>query len=491
MTTPRPAAGPPSRSGVRRGGDAYQNLITWGAALRLIQPASDITQLEIEINGAGNVDDVVLRSHSRGDRFCQVKWATETARMVDEDFMTKPAGRGKTLLQKLYASFRLLHDPQRPPTLELLTNRSLDPTHPLLGHVDGRTDLLVPYAAQAHAASEAGEQLQHWTDHIGCDREQLLEMLAHLLIRPGLTVSSEQDRTRSLMAAAGLRQDDDALEQGLNIVTAWVNEGQRIIQPDDLHHIIDSRRLRAGNSRAILLVQAIDRDSHPDDAAESLNWVHLYEGDKPSVRCRPRQPSDWRTMADELAEATHTLEAAGWRDILLRGAMRQATFFLVGAYLPAVRGKVLNCIQNQQLWSSDHPRVTIPTPTRECITMKAGTDIAIAVGIAVDPTEAVVKYARAADLPVEAVTTFMPAEGAHDQVVRGPGEAVAYAQTIRNAVRVELEARPHAERIHLFLAGPGGLALLLGHRWNRLRPTTIYEHLGVGRGYTPAFEVEA
>ncbi|MFD0661295.1 hypothetical protein [Thermocatellispora tengchongensis] len=162
MTLLPPAAGPASRSGVRRSGDDYQDLIAWVAALRVIQPEGEVTQLEMEINGAGNVDDVILRRPALGDRFGQVKWATNTALTVDETFMTAQTGRGTSLLQKLYGSFWQLHDPDRPPILELMTNRGLDPAHPLLGHVDGRTDLLVPYAADAPLNSAAGVQLQKW-----------------------------------------------------------------------------------------------------------------------------------------------------------------------------------------------------------------------------------------------------------------------------------------------------------------------------------------
>ncbi|MFJ5865067.1 SAVED domain-containing protein [Streptomyces parvus] len=44
---------------------------------------------------------------------------------------------------------------------------------------------------------------------------------------------------------------------------------------------------------------------------------------------------------------------------------------------------------------------------------------------------------------------------------------------------------------HLFLACPMGLALLLGHRWNRLRPTVVYEDVGTVDAYEPAFFVHA
>jgi hypothetical protein len=101
-----------------------------------------------------------------------------------------------------------------------------------------------------------------------------------------------------------------------------------------------------------------------------------------------------------------------------------------------------------------------------------------------------VSWITAAALPVRNLLTLLPVEGAHDQSVAGPGEAIAYAQVLRNAVRAELERAP-ADRVHLFLAGPGALALLLGHRWNRVAPTAVYEDLGPGRGYIQAFIVDA
>jgi hypothetical protein len=47
---------------------------------------------------------------------------------------------------------------------------------------------------------------------------------------------------------------------------------------------------------------------------------------------------------------------------------------------------------------------------------------------------------------------------------------------------------PDAE-IHLLLACPTALALLLGHRWNRVPTTIVYEDLAPG--YAPTFTVPA
>jgi hypothetical protein len=111
--------------------------------------------------------------------------------------------------------------------------------------------------------------------------------------------------------------------------------------------------------------------------------------------------------------------------------------------------------------------------------------------VAVDPTDAAVAYLRSQDISVAQMFTVQPAAGADDQAVANAGQAVAYAQQIRDRVRRQLDRQPDVERVHLFSAGTGGLALLLGHRWNRVRPTVVYEHLGPGRAYIPAFTADA
>jgi hypothetical protein len=174
----------------------------------------------------------------------------------------------------------------------------------------------------------------------------------------------------------------------------------------------------------------------------------------------------------------------------VRGALRQATFFRVGAALPDTRGHELRYVQKQQLWSTDAPKASIGEPDVVRTPVGGGSDLAVAVGVATNPTAAVVEYLRTAKIPVDDLLTVQPATGADDRAVADAGQAVAYAQQIRDRVRQELDRRP-AQRVHLFLAGPGGLALLLGHRWNRIRPTVVYEHLGPGRGYIPAFTVDA
>lgn len=85
------------------------------------------------------------------------------------------------------------------------------------------------------------------------------------------------------------------------------------------------------------------------------------------------------------------------------------------------------------------------------------------------------------------LVVITPPRGPRDNAVSGPADACALAVGIRDAVRREVKGYT---RVHLFLAGPMGLALLLGHRWNRVAPTIVYEDLQAD-GYEAAFTITA
>ncbi|SRR6266545_2695294 len=490
MTEPRPAVGAPSRSGVRRSGDDYQDLVAWCAALRAVQPNSGVTQIDMEINGVGNVDDVILRTVGGPDRYMQVKWATNAGDLVDTVYLTVRPNNGKSLLEKFYRSWGLLKRGAIPPAMELVTNRALDRNDPLLGLCDGRTDLLVPAVRHATAGSDAGKRRTEWADHLGVNDDDLLAMLERLVFRTGRAISAEQERAEALMIGAGLRADQAALRLGTATVAAWVRDGRRSLTIEEIRAEIDNLDLRMTEPRAVLLVQAIARDPHPDDATVALDWVDLYEGDSPPMRRRPKDAAGWARMSTELDGAVAALHDAGHRDILIRGAMRQATFFTIGARLAQVTGTTVSYLQNRVLWSSDSPRADVAELDARRTSIGQGDELAVAVGIAVDPTDAVARYLVEAGVPARELVTLLPNGGPHDQAVTGPGHAVAFAQHLRSRVRYELEQR-RSDRVHLFLAGPGGLALLTGHRWNRVAPTIVYEDLGPGRGYVAAFKVDA
>ncbi|HKO86094.1 MAG TPA: SAVED domain-containing protein [Actinomycetota bacterium] len=98
--------------------------------------------------------------------------------------------------------------------------------------------------------------------------------------------------------------------------------------------------------------------------------------------------------------------------------------------------------------------------------------------------------------PCPCLPPAVPTVGRYIALSLGPGpgrrmitssaHATATAVGIRDLVR-QLAREHGAQRLHLLLAVPHGLALLLGHLWDRMLPTLGYEDLGAENAYQPAF----
>ena len=76
-------------------------------------------------------------------------------------------------------------------------------------------------------------------------------------------------------------------------------------------------------------------------------------------------------------------------------------------------------------------------------------------------------------------------------------EPITSAQAAQASVRVVKEAvdaaaaRLRPKRIALYYAGPAAFAVALGHRWNAMQPTQLYEFLQAERRYVPTVLVES
>lgn len=496
MTDPQAAAGPASASGVRRMGDEYQDLAAWAAAVRLVHPGSKYAKLQMEMNQQGNLDDVVLRTIDpdvAGDLFQQLKWTTSESNFLDEDYMTKvPSGSARSLLKKLYDAYNLINDAagQAPFEMQLHSNRPADPAHPLLSRIDGRTGLLVPFAANATAGSNAGKSLAGWAAHLGVDREHVLAMLFKLRFRAGRDIAGERDNAKVLMLAAGLANDDSALDAGVAAAGAWVRDGRREVTKDDVLEAATRLGLVTTQPTATLLIDDIDHDLAPEAATVTLDWVSHYDDAHPIRRRIRRTPELNRAAANELAVAAADIEMLGYRRVYVRGHFRQASAFLAGASFPKTRGFELEYMQGLESWKTDALRES-PHLDERRVDVDQGPDLAVLVAPTVEATGDVLRFIGEAQLPVGGLIAFTPAAGEHDGAVRGAGHAVGIAGEVRQRVRRSLGQGPTDARVHLFLAGPNGLALFLGHRWNAVAPTITYEHRGIGSGYAATFAVEA
>jgi hypothetical protein len=479
-----------SPSGARLAGDDYQHLVTWCWTLRALLPGSGVVEIEVEAPDAGNVDDVVLVRQTPPHDYLQAKYAVDAASPVNSNWLTRPSpSGGPSLLQRFHASWQRLRTNGAAPTMWLVTNRDLDSTDAALAGRDGRTQTIAGSLADAGARSAAGRQRAAWAAHLGIGEDQLLAMLRSLRFDTGRGYAAERQHAADLMVARGLRADDQAVTLGIATVRGWVADGKRRFDLAALQAEIDNLRLKVMDPWCVLLVQAIAHDLHPEDATVSLDWVDLFEGDEPFQRRRPHDPAAWETrMRPDLRAAIAQLRTRGCQRVLVRGALRLPAWFTVGNECAGVTGMTVACRQSGQLWASDEPAAGNSQLTTRETPIEQGDDVAVALAITTDLTEEVRDFLRATSLPIRTIATITQAAGSSDQAVTGPAHAVALAQAIRDEVR-RLARAVSAPRVHLFMACPGGLALLVGHRWNRVPTTHLYEDLGAGRGYTPAFQL--
>jgi hypothetical protein len=477
-----------SPSGARLAGDDYQHLVAWCWALRALLPGSDVAALEVEAHDTGNVDDVVLWQNSPPHQYLQAKYAVDARSPVNTGWLTRrsPSG-GPSLLQRFHGSWQRLRVDGTEPDLWLVTNRDLDPADPALTGRDNRTQTIAAALAGARPTSAAGQRRAEWAAHLQTSEQELLDLLRVIRFDTGRGYVSEHRHAAELMAALGLRSDDQAVNLGIGLVRGWVIQGRTRFDRTDLQAQIDTLELQTADPRCVLLIQAIDRDPHPEDATVRLDWVDRFAGDTAAERRRPHDPAAWESqLRPELRRAVTQLRTVGCQRTLVRGPMRLATWFTVGFECAQVTGMTVACHRGGWLWTSDEPALTdVQLKVQETL-IGRGDELAVVVAVAYDPSVAVGHYLAAAGLPVGRLATLSPDTRPSDQAVTGPGHAVALAQAIRNQIR-QLADASRTPRLHLVLACPAGLALLLGHRWNRVPTTQLYEDLGLGARYTPAF----
>jgi len=486
---PRPA------SGVRIAGDDYQHLVTWNEVLRGLQPESYVTHITVEAPDAGNLDDIVIEHGQNTATYIQVKHTVDARTPVGSAYLLQAgSGTSKKAKRSLLARFRDTDDELRARgdvEMQLVTDREADPSDPLLSRIDRRTECLIPAILVAGLPAAVSTARAQWADHLGVDEDALIALLTDLRIRTGRPYNAEEERAATLMWGHGLRAGPRALAVGIAMVREWVQERQRRRSIDQLRDLIAARCETADEPGAVLIVEAIDDDPHPEDATEHLRFVERYAGDDANSRRELLDASDWQhVIAPGIEQAANRLRTSGHRRVVVRGALRLPMWFAVGAALRHVHGFDVAALQHGTLWSSQDATGPFPTLNHNVTDIGAGTDLAVAAGVAVDPTSAAARYINEANLSVRRLVTLTPPTGPGPQAVQDSPEAARLAVSIRHAVLQELDEHP-AERIHLFLATPGGLALLLGHRWNALRPTVVYEHLGAGRGYVPTVTVSS
>lgn len=478
----------PARAAAVRGDDFQYTLGWYHACHALTDPG--VTKVSVEDADAGSFDDIAVLREDGHHLYRQAKNSNYGNVPVSETWLLDATGNGKSPLQHYYDSWMSLRHIGSP-TFELVTTRSVDPRDPLLKMRDINTRLLTPKAAKGSSRTDVGKARKRWARALGVTEAALLEFLAEFHIVTTDNETAWRAQTKPLMKLAGLRHDDAAVRVGVDIVREWVKTGAGPRSPAQIRRDAGAAGLLAQDGRVVLAVHAIDHPSSPHLPTVKLDWVDRFDGDDPRSRRVLRQTNGWAELSRELDDAERTLGEYGVRRVLVEGAMRLAVSFAVGTTFAETRHWTLEVDQRGAPWSSgDGPAQDGDDATLLGEPQLLGfpaSDVAVAVALTHDITDDVRTFVTAQGIAATVVSVTTKAGPGHDGL-RDGAHARHWARSARELVRAQIRLlRVPPERVHLFLACPGGAALLLGHDWNLMPSTLVYEH--TGNSYVPAFLV--
>ena len=458
---------PPSATGVRTGGDRFQWLVAWLACVTVLYDAATdapnpVLSVGVEVDGAGNLDDVVLYRQRPPHTYQQVKYAVDHGTPVSTAYLTQSSSaNGAPMLRKIADAWRDLTKAGDPAELAIVTNRAPDPADPLVSARDARTRRLFPRAATGGPRSARGKTRAAWAQAAGLTEAELLDLLEVLDFDLARDRGHLEETTRLTMLVTGLRGDTQALAAGADWVAEQVVAGRRTLDRPMIENAVESRALRAGPARSVVSIATLKPDPLATQAQYALDWVDRFDGPDAYTKRRPKPPATWQQL--------------------------QADIEAIPGHLGDATHVAVTVLQRGDLWTSDASYRAPIEPQVTEYEIGQGRDVAIAIQVATPITSDVRDFVRAQHLPVERLVVLTPPSGARDNAVGSPEAACALAVGLRDAARLTSRGHP---RVHLFLAGPMGLALLLGHRWTRVTPTTVYEDLAA-LGYDPAFTISA
>jgi hypothetical protein len=320
-------------------------------------------------------------------------------------------------------------------------------------------------------------------------------MLGSLRIRAAQAgLRDLQERCRWVMDAVGLMATPEGVDKGMLAARRWVETDVREVLGETMTQLIDEQQLRAASPRATLLIQAIDHDLWPETATVALDWVDAFVGEQAPERREASGTGLWmERFAPDLENAVAQIRAQGFTRVRVDGAFRLATAIYAGFVCSDVKGfrVAVPGRSGDGTWIGDISSEGSRRPlavTRSDHNLGQGEDLAVGLCVSGDLTPAVLSHAEQASLPLKRLSVLSIAEPGRDALA-DPAEVLGWAQAATDELRALAdEGWP---RLHVFFYGPRTAAVLLGHSWNRMPPTQLWDDLGPGRGYTPAFTLPA
>ncbi len=339
---------------------------------------------------------------------------------------------------------------------------------PDLGHADGSLLHITADRIEDERECEAAvNQLRRATREHGTPV---------LVVRDGVS----RRALRSLVNPADLGWTELAIEDDMDEpgeLRAVANEMLRIVSDQYAAQRISGGAISIG-------LTAFDQVAFTTPPTLLLDWTTIYKDGYPT-------PERWRTqLLPALADVRQILKAKQVRQIDLSGRARLGMGLAFGYAFREVTETVLRVRQGPTWWrtATHNPRLK---PFGEAVptVLSDEPDLTVELNINRAPGEVsafVDAYLRTAELPIgQRLKLELPSGPATHLGERDAQAIVAQVRTL-----IQQHRRPGGTT-HLFMAGPLGVAVLLGWHLNALTPVQYYE-LPEGSGmYEPACRLGA
>jgi hypothetical protein len=225
--------------------------------------------------------------------------------------------------------------------------------------------------------------------------------------------------------------------------------------------------------------------------AFSLDWTHRFDGrlSKP--------PEAWR---DHLLPALETVartceQHAGGHPVIAEGlcalpaAVALGATFLTTRRLP-LAWRQISPKRPPEVWSISEKPEPSGFTAQVSSASASGDDLALLVSVAsnVEPAFG----ASRPKLPAFRALIAVTKAGNYPHDIEAPGQAADIVRVIAEALRKARDNFQPRGTIHLFLAVPAGLAVMIGQTLNTFGPIQTYEHVGIDAvgEYQPAVQLE-
>lgn len=477
------------QSAARLGGDDYQHLYSWYEILPLLEDESSYDHAFIEHPEAGAADDLTLHPKEGTGlptRFMQIKWHVDQRKHYTFDALVEVgAGSARSLLQKLFDSWRKLRD-LGPLEVWLVSNWAPAP-HPDLGaYLADRAPHLSEDFFDAGSRSRVARFRTRWTTALGATEAEAVAFCRALRFDlSAAPIHRLFERVDDRMSKYRLQHGENARAVVLDEIRRRIQEGSEAkrISRDVLLSIIQHRGLRADVPDAPetrLWIHGWDQQGYDVSPTEELDWTPYFNREERRVPTS----EEWRqVLTPQLQEVRKRFAALpGGKYIDLRGKLSLTAGLGIGAAFPRVGGFSFRIEQptggDIHLWRSDAPS----SDARFVIVGEDGAEgeeLAVGLSITGRGLPDLERFVAAAGIP--AFVYAEPGGGTGNAAIRSAGDAAALAASAKELIR-ETRERYRAVRVHLFLYAPISFAVFLGQALNALGVIVTYERT-VDGGY--------